>query len=71
MYEFHAVSMFWALTSIEMALKLKFMDKCPDPITVIRKAGDGTQESIQVAANELQDYRRLKVAVLRHEGFRL
>ena len=68
-YEFHAVSMFWALTCVEMALKMRFADQCPDPITVIRKAADGTEESLQIAVNELQDYRRLKWRFSGMKGF--
>jgi hypothetical protein len=59
-YEFHAISMFWAVSCVEMALKLKFAEQCPDPLTVIRKAADGGEESCQIPVAELQDYRRQK-----------
>jgi hypothetical protein len=59
-YEFHAISMFWALSSVEMALKTKFAEKCPAPIRVTRKAPDDTEESCQISIAELQDYWRQK-----------
>jgi hypothetical protein len=59
-YEFHAISMFWAVSCIEMALKMKFAEKHPDPITVTRSAADGTQESCQISVADLYDYRRRK-----------
>jgi hypothetical protein len=59
-YEFHAVSMFWAVSCVEMALKLKFAEKRPDPVTVTRKGADGSEESCRIAVAELQDYRRQK-----------
>ena len=59
-YEFHAISMFWAVSCVEMALKMKFAEKCPDPIRVTRKATDDTEESCQIPVAELRDYRRHK-----------
>ncbi|MCX6595409.1 MAG: hypothetical protein NTV70_03460 [Acidobacteria bacterium] len=35
-YEFHAVSMFWSITSIEMALKLKFQECNPGPFELAK-----------------------------------
>jgi hypothetical protein len=57
-YEFHAISMFWAVSCTEMALKMKFAEKRPDPITVTRRAPDGTEETRQIPVAELQDNRR-------------
>ncbi len=57
-YEFHAISMFWSVSCVEMALKMKFSEKRPDPITVVRKAADGTEETCQIPVAELQDDRR-------------
>src|SRR5664279_3234210 len=59
-YEFSAVSMFWAVSCIEMALIMKFAERCPDPITVRRKAADGSEETCQIPVADLQRYRREK-----------
>lgn len=59
-YEFHAVSMFWAVSCVEMALKLKFSETCPDPVIVTRKAPDGSEETSRIPVAELQGYRRQK-----------
>jgi hypothetical protein len=59
-YEFHAISMFWALSCVEMALKTRFAEKYPGPIRVTRKAADNTEESCQISIAELQDYWRQK-----------
>jgi len=59
-YEFHAVSMLWAVSCIEMALIMKFAERCPDPITVSRKAADGSEETCQIPVGDLQPYRREK-----------
>lgn len=59
-YEFHTISMLWAIVGVEMALKMKFVERYPDPISVTRKAKDATEESCQITVAELQDYRRQK-----------
>src|SRR5260221_248951 len=46
-YEFHAVSMFWSISSIEMALKLKFRELNPGPIR-LRRYRDGVDQGCEV-----------------------
>lgn len=46
-YEFHAISMFWAVSCVEMALKMKFAEKRPDPITVTRKGQTGPRRRVR------------------------
>jgi hypothetical protein len=58
-YEFHAVSMFWAVSCIEMALKQKFEEVNPGPIALRRKL-DGNEEVCQVALVDLEEKLRLK-----------
>ncbi len=58
-YEFHAVSLFWSVSCIEMALKLKFEEVNPGPLEMRRK-GDGGEERCLVALSDLEDKRRMK-----------
>ena len=53
-YEFHAVSMFWSISSVEMALKLKFRELNPGPIRLVRKMQNGTEETCEVALSLLE-----------------
>jgi hypothetical protein len=52
--------MFWAVSCIETALKMKFAETHPDPIRVTRMTAEGVEESCQIPIAELQDYRRQK-----------
>src|ERR1035441_2267620 len=47
-YEFHAVSLFWTVSCIEMALKLKFRELNPGPFRLKRKGKDGAEETCEV-----------------------
>jgi len=53
-YDFHAVSMSWSLTCVEMALKLKFREMNPRPIQLERKR-DGVEETCETALTELEE----------------
>jgi hypothetical protein len=59
-YEFHTISMFWALVGVEMALRMKFAAKYPGLIRVTRKTADGKEEVCQISAEKLKHYRRQK-----------
>lgn len=60
-YEFHAVSLFWAVSCIEMALKQKFGELNPGPIEMRRKfETDKEEERSLVPVSELEDKLRLK-----------
>lgn len=50
-YEFYAVSAFWSVSCIEMAMKLKFSECHPDPITLRKK-----QRTIDVQHYQLDTY---------------
>jgi len=52
-YEFYAVSMFWSVSSIEMALKLKFRELRPGPFQVRRTKG-GVEEHREVSLQMLE-----------------
>lgn len=52
-YEFHAVSLFWSVSCIEMALKLKFEEVNPGPFDLRRKQ-DKEEQQCQVALVELE-----------------
>jgi hypothetical protein len=56
-WEFHAVSMFWAVSCIEMALDLKFAQSCANPVE-ITKARDGSEQTRPVPFVKLKDYLR-------------
>jgi hypothetical protein len=58
-YEFHAVSLFWAVSCIEMALKQKFEEVNPGPFELRRKL-DSQEEKSQGALHELEDKLRMK-----------
>lgn len=58
-YEFHAVSLFWSVSCIEMALKLKFGEAHPGPIR-LQRVGKGTKETSEVPHAELEDRLRSK-----------
>ena len=58
-YEFHAVSLFWAVSCIEMALKQKFEEVNPGPFELRRKL-DNQEEKSQGALHELEDKLRMK-----------
>jgi hypothetical protein len=49
-YEFHAVSMFWSISCVEMALKLKFEEMNPGPFQLRRKLYSAREEETCVAA---------------------
>jgi hypothetical protein len=53
-YEFHAVSMFWSISCLEMALKLKFRELNPGPIRLARKSKDGNEETCEVPLTLLE-----------------
>ncbi len=57
-YEFNAVSMFWSVSCIEMALKLKFREVNPEPIRLERRGKDGSIETCETALSMLE--RRLR-----------
>lgn len=60
-YEFHAVSLFWAVSCIEMALKQKFEEVNPGPIELSRRLpGDKEPERCQASVSELEDKLRTK-----------
>ncbi len=60
-YEFHAVSLFWAVSCIEMALKQKFEEVNPGPIDLRRKfETDKQEERCRVPLSELENKLRLK-----------
>lgn len=59
-YEFHAVSLFWSVSSIEMALKLKFEELNPGPIELRRKLDVGEEEKCRATLTELEDKLRMK-----------
>jgi hypothetical protein len=56
-YGFHAVSMFWSISCIEMALKLKFREVNPGPFRLVRKTKDGIEETTEVAITFLENLR--------------
>jgi hypothetical protein len=58
-YEFHAVSLFWAVSCIEMALKQKFEEVNPGPFELRRKL-DSQEEKSQGALHELEGKLRMK-----------
>ena len=58
-YEFHAVSLFWSISCIEMALKLKFEEVNPGPFELRRKL-DAQEEKCQVTLTDLEDKLRMK-----------
>jgi hypothetical protein len=58
-YEFHAVSLFWAVSCIEMALKLKFEQVNSGPFELRRKL-DNEEERCQVPLSDLEDKLRMK-----------
>jgi hypothetical protein len=58
-HEFHAVSLFWSVSGIEMALKMKFEQMHLNPIRLIRGI-EGAEESCQVRVNELEESLRSK-----------
>src|SRR5437879_825459 len=51
-YEFHAVSLFWSISCIEMALKFKFEERHPGPIKMSRTV-DGVEETCEVPVRQL------------------
>jgi hypothetical protein len=53
-YEFHAVSMFWSISCIEMALKLKFRELNPGPFKLVRKTKDRGEETCEVTIGLLE-----------------
>jgi len=57
-YEFHTISMFWALIGVEMALKMKFAEKYPGLIRVTRNGKDGAEETSDIPVEKLNYYRR-------------
>jgi hypothetical protein len=59
-YEFHTISMFWALVGVEMALKEKFAEKIPGLIRVTRHGKDGAEEAREIPVEKLNYYRRRK-----------
>ena len=58
-YEFHAVSLFWSVSCIEMALKLKFEEVNPGPFELRRKL-DAEEERCHVALADLEEKLRMK-----------
>lgn len=46
-YEFQAVSMFWSISCVEMALKLKFRELNPGPFALLRKGEGGREETLE------------------------
>ena len=58
-YEFHAVSLFWSVSCIEMALKLKFEEVNPGPFEMRRKL-DNEEEKCRVTMADLEDKLRMK-----------
>ena len=58
-YEFHAVSLFWSVSCIEMALNLKFEEVNPGPFELRRKL-DNEEEKCWVALADLEDKLRMK-----------
>jgi hypothetical protein len=63
-YEFHIISMFWALVGVEMALKIKFKEKCHDPITVTKRT-----ESCQIPFWKLRGHLRQRWRIPEMEYF--
>jgi hypothetical protein len=60
-YEFHAVSLFWAVSCIEMALKQKFEELNPGPIAIRRKLDNSPEEEkAHVPLRDLADKLRMK-----------
>jgi hypothetical protein len=58
-YEFHAVSLFWSVSCIEMALKLKFEELNPGPFEMRRKV-DNAEERCSAPLVDLEDRLRMK-----------
>lgn len=52
-YEFYAVSLFWSVSCIEMALGHKFAECHPGPV-LLRRTGNGREEVCEVPFNELR-----------------
>src|SRR5262249_48226237 len=61
-YEFHAVSMFWSISCIEMALKLKFRELNPGPFALVRSEG---------ANQRTENCNGIKLEQRLHEGWRI
>jgi len=59
-YEFHSVSLFWSISCVEIALKLKFRELNPGPIRLVRRAKDGKEEACEVALTLLEKRLREK-----------
>lgn len=53
-YEFHAVSLFWSVSCIEMALKFKFEETHPGPIK-LKRTVKGVEEMCEVPVTEVED----------------
>lgn len=68
-YEFHAVSTFWSISCIEMALKLKFREVNPGPFRLVRKTKDGTEETTEVAITFLEKRLRERWRLPEMKGF--
>lgn len=56
-YEFYAVSLFWSVSCIEMALRCKFVECHGDHIS-LRKGRNGREEACEVPLSELRSRRR-------------
>ena len=61
-YEFHAPSMFWSISCIEMALKLKFREPNVGPFVLVRSEG---------ANQETETCNGIRVEQRLHEGWRI
>lgn len=69
-YEFHAVSLFWAVSCIEMALKQKFEELNPGPIEIRKKIGDDKAvQRCHVSLSELEERLRSRWRIVTMPNF--
>ena len=67
-YEFYAVSLFWSVSCIEMALRHKFAECHPGPVS-LRRTRNGREEVCEVPLNELRSRLRQRWRVRGMEWF--
>ncbi len=67
-HEFNAVSLFWSISAIEMALRMKFEEMHPNPIKVVRVI-DGVEDVCEIQVQELEGRLRSDWRIAEMEWF--